>query len=217
MARLVRSLLRRPPGRLPHRLVAGALVALFVVSAFPGLALAQERARIAVLPVVIHAMEEQAYLQEGLADMLSARLAQHIGIGVIRVDEAAAATTDPDEARAHGRSAGGDWVVFGSFTHFGNGASLDLRCVRVDGSDPDETRSIFVQTGSLEQIIPRLTNMADRLAAHIHAGPVADVAAPPTAAAAAAPRDDAELQALKRRVEALEATVYEEHDLAAEE
>ena len=33
-----------------------------------------------------------------------------------------------------GRAAGGDWVLFGSFTRFGNGASLDLQCVRVDGT-----------------------------------------------------------------------------------
>ena len=209
MPRLAHSLI--------HRLLAGAVLALLGLSV-PLAAAAQGTARVAVLPVVVHAMEQQAYLQEGLADMLSARLAQHSGIGVIRVDEAGAATTDADEARARGRAAGGEWVLFGSFTRFGDGASLDLRCVRVDGSDEeDEARSIFVQTGKLEQIIPRLSNMAERVAAHVHAGPVADVAAAPTAAPTATPPDDAELQALRRRVEALEAAVYEERDLAAEE
>ena len=198
-----------------HRLFAGVSLALLALPALASAALAQETARIAVLPVVIHAMDEHAYLQEGLADMLSARLGQHAGIGVIRVDEAGSATNDPAEARVQGRAAGGEWVVFGSFTQFGNGASLDLRCLRVDGSDEGEARSIFVQTGSLEQIIPRLSNVAERVAAHVHAGPVTaagDVAAPP-----AAPSNDAEVQALRRRVEALEAAVYKERDLASEE
>lgn len=191
-----------------HRLACGVL---FSVALLPGAATAQQAARVAVLPIVVHAMDQQAYLKDGLADMLSARLGQHPGIGVIRVAEAAAGTTDASEARALGRSAGGEWVLFGSFTRFGNGASLDLRCVRVDGTDEGEARSIFVQTGSLEQIIPRLSNVAERIAAHVHAGPALDVAAPPAAAGS-----DAQVEALRRRVEALEAAVYEQQDLAEE-
>ena len=193
---------------LTHGLLAGAVLVLL---ALPGVAAAQQTARVVVLPVVIHSMAQQAYLQEGLADMLAARLGQHGGIGVIRVDEAASATTDADQARARGRAAGGEWVLFGSFTRFGGGASLDLRCVRVDGSEEGEARSIFVQTGSLEQIIPRLSNVAERIAAHVHAGPVVDVAAPP-----APPGNDAQIQALQRRIEALESAVFAERDLANE-
>jgi outer membrane protein insertion porin family len=169
-----------------------ALVALVPAGAI------QAQERVAVLPIVVHAMDQQAFLQEGLADMLSSRLGQHSGIGVIRVDDETAGTADADQARSAGRAAGGKWVLFGSFTRFGNGASLDLRCLRVDGSDEGDARSIFVQTGSLEQIIPRLANVAERVAAHVNAGPIPDVAAAPVA------RPSRELQDLRSRVEALE-------------
>lgn len=171
--------------------------------------------RVAVLPVVVHAMDQQAYLQDGLADMLASRLGQHAGVGVIRVDDAAAATNEVEAARARGRSVGAEWVLFGSFTRFGSGASLDLRCVPVDGEGGAGARSVFVQSGSLDEIIPRLSNVAERVAAHLHAGPVADVdvAGAPRAGAAA---DRDEIEALQRRVEALEAQVYESRDLSAE-
>ncbi len=196
--------------RLHQRLARAALLTL-VAFVLPAAASAQQR--IAVLPIVVHAMDQQAFLQEGLADMLAARLGQHPGIGVIRVDEAGSGTTAAAEARSRGRSAGGEWVLFGSFTRFGNGASLDLRCLRVDGTDEGEARSIFVQTGSLEQIIPRLSNVAERVAAHVNAGPVADVAAAPVERSS-----NRELQALIRRVEALEAaaTASQERDLSAD-
>ena len=205
--RILRRIASRTAGAVCLAALAGALL-------FPAGAAAQARQRIAVLPVVIHSMDQQAYLQDGLADMLSSRLGQHPGVGVIRVDEAGTATTDAAEARNHGRAAGGDWVLFGSFTRFGNGASLDLRCVRVDGSDGDEGRSVFVQTGTLEQIIPRLSNVAERIAAHVHAGPGA--AAPVAAGTPAQPADAAALRALRKRVEALEAEVYKARELAGE-
>jgi len=85
--------------------------------------------KIAVLPVVVHAMEQQDYLRSGLGDMLASRLGQHRGLAVLRMEDPARATTDSDAARAAGRAAGADWVLFGSFTQFGTGASLDLRCL----------------------------------------------------------------------------------------
>ena len=211
MARSQRT--RIPRGVSPLGVWLG-LAVIAAAALLPGAAAAQGRARIAVLPVVIHSMDEQAYLQDGLADMLSSRLGQHSGVGVIRVEEAGTATTDAAEARNHGRAAGGDWVLFGSFTRFGNGASLDLRCVRVDGAEGDAGRSVFVQTGTLEQIIPRLSNVAERIAAHVNAGPGSP--APVAAAAPAKPTEEAALRALRKRVEALEAEVYRARDVAGE-
>ncbi len=192
--------------RSERSFLAFCFAALLAAVAAPA---AAESARVAILPVVVHAMDEQVYLQNGLADMLASRLGQHSGVGVVRVGDAAAATTDVEEARAQGRAAGAEWVLFGSFTRFGSGASLDLRCVPVSGEAEADSRAVFVQSGSLDQIIPRLSGVAERIAAHLHAGPVAavDVAAPPSGARSAAA--DAEIQALRRRVEALEAEVYE--------
>jgi outer membrane protein insertion porin family len=161
-----------------------------------GAAGAEERRTVAVLPVVVHALEDHAYLREGLADMLASRLGQQPGIGVLRVDDPVKATTDADAARATAKALGAQWVLYGSFTRFGDGASLDVRCVPVAAPGEPGPRSIFVQSGQLAELIPRLDGVAERVAAHVlgrDGGP----------AASPAP-GRSELDELRRRIDALE-------------
>src|SRR5262245_47323045 len=113
------------------RLVAAALP-LFAVGAG-----AEVRVKVAVLPVVVHALEQKEYLQSGIADMLATRLEQNPKLTVARVADVAQATTDGEAARAAARAAGAQFVVFGSFTRFGDGASLDLRCLPTAGNAGD--------------------------------------------------------------------------------
>ncbi|MFI5319295.1 MAG: hypothetical protein ACHQ6V_06925 [Myxococcota bacterium] len=165
-------------------------------------ATAAEPARVAVLPVVIHAIEESGYLRAGISEMLSSRLSQQVGVSAIRVDDPNAATADLEAARAAGRAAGADWVLFGSFTRFGDGASLDLRCVPVNSDAAVTQRSVFVHAGALAELIPRLDSVVERIGTHVRGG----VANANAALAAAPPAPDvmAELAALRARVEALE-------------
>ena len=165
-------------------------------------ALAQS-ARVAVLPVVIHSIEESGYLRAGISEMLTSRLSQQAGITTIRVDDASAATSDLAAARAAARDVGADWVLFGSFTRFGEGASLDLRCVPVNSEAEASARSVFVHAGALAELIPRLDSVVARVGAHVRGG-VANAEAP-VAASPAGPELAAEVAALKARVEALEA------------
>ena len=110
--------------------------------------------RVALLPVVVHsATPDNAYVSTGLAEMLSARLEQFEGVAVIRVGEESKPTTEAAAVEA-ARSVGASYVLFGSFTQFGAGASLDLRCAPVDGSN--DGRRIFIQAGTMAEIIPRL-------------------------------------------------------------
>jgi hypothetical protein len=171
-----------------------------------GGAASAQTARVAVLPVVIHSLEESAYLRAGISEMLSSRINQQPGVSALRIDDAAAATTDLEAARAAGRAAGAEWVLFGSFTRFGEGASLDLRCVPVASSEPVSGRSVFVHAGALAELIPRLDSVVERIGAYVRGG-VANANAPVPAADAPAATADvmAELQALKARVTALEA------------
>ena len=181
------------------------LCALWIAAACfaSGAAFAAEPARVAVLPVVIHSLEESGYLRAGISEMLSSRLSQQDGVAAIRVDEATSATTDADAARAAGRAAGAEWVLFGSFTRFGEGASLDLRCVPVDSAGQATQRAVFVHAGGLSDVIPRLDSVVDRIGAHVRGG-VAN-ASTPALSAAPAPDVMAEVQALRSRIEALEA------------
>lgn len=178
-----------------------ALALCAALAAAPAAAQRGEReVKIAVLPVVVHAMEQQDYLRSGLGDMLASRLGQHRGLAVLRMEDPARATTDPETARAAGRAAGADWVLFGSFTQFGTGASLDLRCLPAAGRAAGP-RSIFTQSGSLGEIIPRLANVAARIAAHIEAGPVVEQDSLPDLQAL-----QGAVETLRGRVEALEST-----------
>jgi TolB-like protein len=186
-----------------------------LAAALPLLALAagaEPRLRVAVLPVVVHSLEERAYLQSGIADMLSTRLEQNAGLTIVRVRDAAQATTDGEAARQAARAAGAEFVVFGSFTRFGDGASLDLRCLPVAGAPGDDPRSVFVQAGSVGEIIPRLDDVADKVARYVTSGGgpgTPAVGAGPAVAPGGAPPEalqDAlsELDELRARVERLE-------------
>ncbi len=176
-----------------------------------GGALAAAPVKVALLPLVVHSQDRTEYLQAGMGDMLLSRLARSNRLAVIRVADEKAATTDLERARNAGRAVGARFVVFGSFTSFGDGASLDLQCARTDENDPG-ARQIFVQAGALGAIIPKLDDLADRVALYIAdpASATAAVAAsgPGTVPAPAASRRGAsqdEIDELRRRVEALEA------------
>jgi outer membrane protein insertion porin family len=180
-----------------HPRFVSPLLALGLLLAAPFGAGAEERRTVAILPVMVHAISDQAYLREGLADMLASRLGQQPGIGVIRVNDATEATLDAEAARAAGRAAGAQWVLFGSFTRFGEGASLDMQCIPVAAPGDPGPRSIFVQSAQLAELIPRLDGLVERVALHVQGR---DIGSGNASAGAAA---SGELEALRRRVEAL--------------
>ena len=184
-----------------RRLLRPLLLALAVL--LPAGGAAAQAARVAVLPVVIHSIEESGYLRAGISEMLSSRLSQQAGVSALRVDDAGSATADLEAARAAGRAAGAEWVLFGSFTRFGEGASLDLRCVPVASDAPVGPRAVFVHAGALAELIPRLDSVVARIGAHVRGG--AANANAPVAAGPASAEVAAELEALKARVSALEA------------
>lgn len=197
---------------MKQRCLALALLAAWVLAA--GLARAAEPVRIAILPVVVNAAEGHDYLRAGMADMLASRVGRAQGVAVSRLGDAALATTDAKKAREAGRNAGADYVVYGSFTAFGAGASLDLACTATAASakeDETPTRAIFVQSGTLGDIIPKLDGVAERVARFATHGeqpapvvPIAEVAPSPP------------VDALVQRIEALERAVFtREKDAAA--
>ena len=161
----------RHPTIGPLGRTALALTALLGLTAPGGSAVAQEvlapgeTVRIALLPIVVHSAEDPRYLREGLADMLSARLDQASVFSVKRVEDPEAATTRVAEALERARSEGVEFVLFGSFTRFGQGASLDIQCVAVSPDDEREPlREIFVHSGSIGDVIPDLDELVGKIA-----------------------------------------------------
>jgi len=206
-----------------HRSAALALAAVcFPVFLVAGAPAAEPPVRIAILPVVVHALEDHEYLRSGLADMLASRIGRSPGVAVVRVEAPENATTDPEAAREIARSLGADYVVYGSFTTFGQGASLDVACAAAQpdgGGREGPPRQIFVQSGTLGEIIPQLDGLAEKVARFATNGGSAVSTGPPTRATsdpASGPRTPngapGDLQRLLERVEALEKTVYAEDE-----
>ena len=141
-------------------LLAGGIILL----AASGALAAADRVKIAVLPVVVHSSESRQYLRDGIADMMSSRLEQVKQLEVIRVDDESLATNRASEAIAEGRKLGADYVLYGSFTRFGEGASLDVQCVAVAEDEAGApVRRIFVQSGHIGSLIPDLDDLVGRI------------------------------------------------------
>ena len=193
-----------------------AVVLAGIASFLAAAAAAGEPVRIALLPMSVHARSSGTeYLSSGLAAMLSARLEQFEGVEVIRVGGKSHPPSQTSAAIEAGREAEADFVLFGSFTQFGEGASLDVRCARV-GDDGSKPRRIFIQSGQVSEIIPSLDGLAEKIARYAlgHDGGTAgrriagngapDVAVP---VGVAGPSPE-EYEELLDRLEALEGIVY---------
>lgn len=185
----------------------GSLVPLLaaVCCAVAGTAGAQT-VRVAMLPISVNSsLTETEYLRSGLADMLAARLEQGGQLVIIRLPEAVATRKEAIEAA---REAGAQFALFGSYTQFGDGASLDLRCASVaEGDDSGKPRRVFIQAGSPAAIIPQLEDLAIRMGeymagAEVSTGPPRVDGAPDATTTAPAATD------LERRVQALERAVF---------
>jgi hypothetical protein len=200
------------PGRIWSFLVESirGLVGIALLGLLAAPSWAAEGVRVAVLPVLVHSDGPEDYLRAGLADMLASRLDQQAGVEVVRVEDPERATVDIEAARAAATALGADFVLFGSFTHFGEGASLDLACAPVS-EGRQAPREIFVQSGTLGEIIPRLSELAQKIARYLEDPTApAPVSAPPPQAGS----DDlldalSELDELRARVGALEGEVFE--------
>ncbi len=179
--------------------------------------------RVVILPIVVHsAAPDSTFVSRGIADMISSRLEQTGRVHVERVDDAAAGTTSLGHALRLGKQRGGDYVVFGAFTQFGDGASLDVQCVPLDVRTEAEAaaaRRIFIRSGSMGEIIPKLDEIVDRVAVYVKAVSGGEPRGTAANEARRAAADDDALRVLMRRIEALEQAVFQRGaaDTAAQE
>jgi TolB-like protein len=187
--------------------VGASLLILTGLLAGLGVADAQQAARpkIALLPIVVHSAERPDYLREGMADMLTARFIQEGIFDVIAIEDPSLATTRLDQALDVGRSNGADFVLFGSFTRFGAGASLDMQAAAVESGEDGETlREIFVHSGSIGEVIPDLVDLVGKVTRFAVDGYRGPVARSGTAAPSAGGVTQTQFEDLRRRVSALE-------------
>jgi TolB-like protein len=185
----------------------GLALGLLVVGAWALAATpaAANTVRIALLPLVVHSSDSPVYLREGLADMLSARLQQVEGLQVVRVDEASSVTNRVERAVALARPMNVDFVLFGAFTRFGEGASLDVQCASTGADSQSEPlREIFVHSGHIGDVIPDLDELVGKITRFVVRDFESRQLEAPNLARTPEAQSRLALEALRRRVDQLE-------------
>jgi TolB-like protein len=161
--------------------------------------------KLLLLPIVVHSAEDPEYVRDGLADMLTARFSRIGGLELVRQRDADRGTTDRVEALKVARKAGADFVLYGSFTRFGQGASLDVQCSPTDESKGRAPlREIFVHSGSIGEIIPDLDDLAGKVSRFAKGE---NISSSVPVSEGVAPAASQNLQELIDRIEALEEAI----------
>lgn len=127
--------------------------------------------RVAVLPFEMNAEKDMTFLQEGILDMLSSRLARRNEVEVIDENEtkAALASVEGFDGESRALLVGGklqaDYVLFGSLTVFGESVSIDAKMVDVGGRR--EPLPFFAQTRGMGEVIPQINQFATNINATV--------------------------------------------------
>jgi TolB-like protein len=164
----------------------GVLFMISVVQAAPK--------TVAVLPMKMNAAKDNSFLQNGIVDMLSSRLAWKDTLDVVRNSktlEAAKAYGDAvDEQRALkiGKNLHADYVVFGSLTILGQSVSIDAKIL--DVANDQVLDSVFTQAPNMDEVIPKIDNFAQSIKSKILGPQTAAAAATPMQAATPSPASD---------------------------
>jgi TolB-like protein len=183
-----------------HRNLAIGIL-LFCIVAWPAHSMAAAPQRVALLPFKINAEKNLSYLQNGIFDMLSSRLADPGKVQVLsrsEIDTALAGATGPQDettARDLGKKLGTDYVLYGSLTMFGDSLSIDAKMLDVSGAKPPV--AVFSQSPDVGGIIPAVDRFATDINARVfdRGTPEAAVVATPVPTAPAPPpgtRDDSQ-------------------------
>jgi len=127
--------------------------------------------KVAVLPFTMNADRDLSFLQSGIMDMLSSRLAWKGKVQVIAKDavkkevDAAPGPIDKEKALTIGRGLGADYVILGSLTVFGDSVSIDAKILDVAKSD--ELVTAFDQSKGMDAVIPTVNQFAEDINAKI--------------------------------------------------
>jgi TolB-like protein len=161
------------------------IAALLLLIALAGPLWAKDKNTVAVLPFAVHSADNIDYVRQGIGDMLSSRISVNDKIDVIGRDSVQAALQETAgreigsaDAVAIGKKLSADFVVWGSITKIGSSLSIDARLVEI-ATNKNEV-SIFAQCPTMDEVIPKINEFAQRIDTHILGGlPVASPAAAP--------------------------------------
>jgi TolB-like protein len=160
------------------------IAAVFLLIALAQPLWAKDRSTVAVLPFSVHSAENIDYVRQGIGDMLSSRISVSDKIDVIARDMVQAALQETGgreigsaDASAIGKKLSADFVVWGSITKIGSGLSIDAKLVEIATSK--NAVSIVAQCPTMDEVIPKINEFAQRIDTHILGGlPETTIAAP---------------------------------------
>jgi len=149
-------------------------------------AYSEDRIKVAILPVKIHAPENMDYLQAGLMDMLESHIGGKESIEILdrNLVEKAFNKFKKDlndtTAKSLAQDLGADYLVAGSVTFFGMGGSIDFEVFGADLSKAPFTTYKVIE--DMNNLLPEFSHLVDEISAK------AFVAKPQSVTAAAEPQ-----------------------------
>jgi TolB-like protein len=131
--------------------------------------------RVAILPFQTNADENIAYINRGIREMLTARVAYGADIFVVehRLVKDALSRVLPSELTKQGvqelgSSLGVDYVISGSISKIGNNVSIDISILNV--LQGGITKPVFAQSVGLNEVIPKVSSLAQEIVDTISIG-----------------------------------------------
>jgi TolB-like protein len=128
---------------------------------------AAEPTRVAIFPFKMNAAQDLSFMQDGIVDMLTARLTWEDKVSIVprqRTQALFDELTQPlndISAQELGTQLNADYVLFGSLTVFGNSVSIDAKMLDVDGNTPPLT--VFNQGQGMDEVIPKINVFAQEI------------------------------------------------------
>jgi TolB-like protein len=126
---------------------------------------------VAVLPFTINAAKDYSFLQNGIMDMLSSRLASDSELQPIEKSRTLEAVKsyksalEQQAAQSVGKALQADYVVFGSLTVLGESVSIDARIL--DVNQQRVLDSVFAQAKTMDEVVPQVNGFAQSISGRI--------------------------------------------------
>ncbi|TSA48080.1 MAG: hypothetical protein D4R56_01100 [Deltaproteobacteria bacterium] len=147
---------------------------------------AKDKYTVAVLPFSVHSAENIDYVRQGIGDMLASRISVSEKLEVIGRDSlldalkvTAGKELTPTDVHAVGKKVNADFVVWGSITKIGSSLSIDGKMLDIAANK--SVLNITAQCPTMDEVIPKINDFAQRITAHILGAPPQTIAPPPAA------------------------------------
>jgi TolB-like protein len=145
---------------------------------------AKDKYTVAVLPFSVHSADNKDYIRQGIGDMLASRISVSGKLEVIGKDSLSGALNEtagkeltPADVHAVGKKINADFAVWGSITKIGSSLSIDGKMLDIAANK--SVLNITAQCPTMDEVIPKINDFAQRITAHILGAPPETIAALP--------------------------------------